>query len=165
MNRRRGIAVLALLGMLDSGYLLLAKLGYIGSLSCTVTRGCDVVNASAYSKFLGIPVAGVGLAGYVVLLAVAIAGLQPRWLDRREPDGVLAGLSGLAVAFTLYLTYAELFILHAVCQWCVISQLVIVVIFVLSLAGLRRGSSTAAAAAGRTGTSAATGIAEDTSNP
>ena len=63
MNRRRAIAILALLGCLDSVYLLLAKFGLIGGLSCTISRGCDMVNSSSYSEFLGIPVAGIGLAG------------------------------------------------------------------------------------------------------
>ena len=159
MNRRRTIAVLALLGVLDSGYLLLAKLGYIGGLSCSISHGCDTVNTSAYSDFFGIPVAGIGVAGYLVLMAIAIAGLQPRWLDRRAPDQALSLISGLAVAFTLYLTYAELFILNAVCQWCVISQVVIVAIFVLSLVGLRGSRAPASGARARSVSAASAGEA------
>lgn len=143
MNRRRAIAVLALLGILDSAYLLLAKLGYIGSLSCTISQGCDMVNASRYSTLMGMPVAGIGLAGYVALLVIAIAGLQPRWLNDPLPDKLLALLSGVAVLFTLYLTYAEIFWLHAICQWCVISQLAIIGIFVLALVGLKATSNNA----------------------
>lgn len=138
MNRRRAIAILALIGALDATYLLLAKLGYIGSLSCSISHGCDVVNTSVYSDFLGMPVAGIGLVGYVTMLVIAVAALQPRWLDDPRPDRLLALLSGVAVVFTLYLTYAEFFWLHAVCQWCVISQIVIIAIFVLALLGVRR---------------------------
>lgn len=147
MNRRRAIAVLALLGILDSVYLLLAKLGYIGSLVCNISHRCDFVNASRYSEFLGMPVAGIGLAGYVTLLVIAIAGIQPRWLNDPRPDKLMALLAGVAVLFTLYLTYAEIFWLHAICQWCVVSQIVIVVIFVLALVGVRafrRGESAGA---------------------
>ncbi len=136
MNRRRAIAVLALLGALDSAYLLLAKLGYIGGLSCTISQGCDLVNTSRYSEFLGVPVAGIGLAGYLALFAVALVGVQPRWVANRRPDVWLSLLSGIALIFTLYLTYAELFILKAICQWCVVSQLVIVGIFVLAAFGV-----------------------------
>ena len=138
MNRRRAIAVLALLGVLDSVYLLLAKLGYIGSLSCTVSHDCDLVNASRYSVFLGMPVSGIGVVGYVALFAIAIVGLQPRWLNDVRPDKLLALLSGVAVLFTLYLTYAEIFWLHAICQWCVISQIVIVAILVLAVVGIMK---------------------------
>jgi uncharacterized membrane protein len=100
-----------------------------------------MVNASSYSEFLGMPVAAIGLAGYVALFAIAMAGVQPRWIGDRLPDRLLALLSGVAVAFTLYLTYAELVILGAICQWCVVSQVVILAIFVLSVLGLRRRES------------------------
>ncbi|HSG82049.1 MAG TPA: vitamin K epoxide reductase family protein [Gemmatimonadota bacterium] len=135
MNRHRAIAVLALLGILDSVYLLLAKLGYIGSLSCTISHGCDVVNMSQYSSFLGVPVAAIGLAGYVVLLAIAIAATLPERQGDPRPDRLLALLSGIGLLFTLYLTYAEVFWLHAICQWCVLSQVVILAIFVLAVIG------------------------------
>jgi uncharacterized membrane protein len=138
VRRRQAIAVLALLGALDAGYLLLAKLGYVESLACTVAHGCDLVNASEYSWFLGLPVAGIGLAGYVVLLVSALAGLQPRWAAEAWPDWALAALSGVAVVFTLYLTYTELFVLRAICQWCVLSQLIILAIFALAVVGVVR---------------------------
>jgi len=138
VNRRRAVAVLALLGALDAAYLLLGKLGYVGSLECSISRGCDMVNASPYSQFLGVPVAGIGLAGYVALFLVAIVSLQPRWLSDKRPDLLLTLLSGIAVAFTVYLTYAEVVILGAICQWCVVSQIIILVIFILSATGVRR---------------------------
>lgn len=138
MNRRRAVAVLALFGALDAAYLLLGKLGYVGSLECSISRGCDMVNASSYSQFLGVPVAGIGLAGYVALFLVAIVSLQPRWLSDKRPDLLLTLLSGIAVAFTVYLTYAEVVILGAICQWCVVSQIIILVIFILSATGVRR---------------------------
>jgi uncharacterized membrane protein len=142
VNRRRAIAILALLGVLDSVYLLLAKLGYIGGLSCTISHSCDMVNSSSYSEFLGIPVSGIGMAGYVSLFVVALGGTQPRWLEDPRPDWLLSLLAGLAVVITLYLTYVELFILRAICQWCVVSQLLIMAIFVLSLIGALKGRST-----------------------
>jgi uncharacterized membrane protein len=139
VNRRRTIAVLALLGGLDSVYLLLAKFGLVGGLSCTISHGCDMVNSSSYSEFLGIPVAGIGLAGYVVLFVLAIIGLQPRWLDDPWPDQLASLFASVGVVFTLYLTYAEIFILGAICQWCVVSQLLIVGILILSLFGALKG--------------------------
>lgn len=139
MNRRRAIAILALLGVLDSVYLLFAKLAYIGGLSCTISHGCDMVNSSSYSEVFGIPVSGIGLAGYLSLFVVALAGTQPRWLEDPRPDWLLSLLAGLAVGFTLYLSYVELFIIRAICQWCVVSQLLILAIFVLALIGALTG--------------------------
>ncbi len=136
MNRRRAIAVLALVGALDAAYLLLAKLGYVGNLACSITQGCDLVNASRYSEFLGLPVAGIGLAGYLALFGVALVGVQPRWVADRRPDVWLSLLSAVALIFTLYLTYAELFILNAICQWCVVSQVIVLAIFLLAVVGV-----------------------------
>ena len=147
MNRRRAIAVVALIGALDSVYLLLAKLGAIGGLSCTVSHGCDVVNASAYSTFLGVPVAAIGLVGYVALMVIALAGLQPGWLGARWPDVAASLFSGVGLLFSLRLTYYELFELNAICQWCVVSQLAILVIFVLAVVGVVRGGPPEPAAA------------------
>ena len=142
MKRRQIVAVLALLGALDATYLLLGKLGVIGGLACTISHGCDRVNASAYSEFLGLPVAGIGLLGYLAIFVIALIGQQPGQVSERWPDQLIAVLSAVAVVFSLYLTYAEIFILQAICQWCVVSQLIILVIFVLAVLGLRRGEST-----------------------
>lgn len=138
MNRRRAIAVLSLIGILDSAYLLLAKVGQIGSLSCTVSHGCDLVNSSSYSMFLGMPVSAIGLAGYVVLLALALVGAHPSRVGARWPDQAMAIVSGLGLLFSLRLTYYELFEIGAICQWCVVSQLAILLIFGLAVAGLVR---------------------------
>jgi uncharacterized membrane protein len=137
VNRRRAIAVLALLGALDATYLLLGKLGITGGYVCSVTGGCELVNTSPYSEFVGIPVAAIGLLGYLIMFIVALAAIQPRWLADRWPDVVLGLLSGVAVPFSLYLTYVELFVLRAVCQWCLVSQVIIIAIFVLAVLGLR----------------------------
>ncbi len=137
MNRRRAITVLALLGALDAAYLLLGKLGVIGVLECSISHGCDMVNASSYSQFLGLPVAGIGLVGYLAIFVIALIGQQPRWAGERWPDTLLTLLSGVAVAFALYLTYAEIVILGAICQWCVVSQVIILVVFVLALLGVK----------------------------
>lgn len=154
MTRRRVIAVLALLGLLDAAYLLLAKLGMIGELSCTISHGCDLVNTSRYSEFLGFPVAGIGVAGYLALLVLAVAGTQPGLQTDRRPDVALSALSGLAVIFTLYLTYFEIVVLGAICQWCVVSQIIILMIFVLSLIGALRGPGASAEGAAGKGATA-----------
>jgi uncharacterized membrane protein len=80
----------------------------------------------------------VGLLGYALLLLLCLAALQPNMVHRREPALLLAALSGIAVLFTIYLTYLELFVIHAICRWCVASGVVIVGIFILSLFDLRR---------------------------
>ena len=120
-----------------SSYLLLQRMGYLGALVCGVSGSCEKVQASRWSEFLGLPVAAWGVAGYLGLFIVAMAGLQGRWAEQAGPSRLLALLSGIGVAFTLYLTYLELFVIHAVCRWCVGSAAIITGVFLVSVAGLK----------------------------
>jgi uncharacterized membrane protein len=137
MIHRMAAALLSLTGLFISTYLYLYKIGKIGSLACG-TGGCETVQWSPWSRVAGIEVSLVGLLGYALLLVVCLAALQPSMVHRREPALLLAVLSGIAVLFTIYLTYLELFVIHAICRWCVASGVVIVGIFILSLFDLRR---------------------------
>ena len=136
MRHRQAIALLALIGLFISLYLSLHRLGIIGTLQCG-TGGCETVQTSSYAVFLGVPVAFYGVAGYVALLVVSLVGLQPAWLSRREPIVLLAAMSALGLAFTIYLTYLELFVIHAICRWCVASAVVIALITGVALHGMR----------------------------
>ncbi len=138
MRHRMVVATLALVGVLLSTYLTLYHYGLAGSLVCGASESCEKVQASRYAMFLGVPVAVLGLGGYLVLFALALAGLEGRFAAGAQITRLLALISGLGVAFTAYLTYLELFRIHAVCRWCVGSAVVIAAIFVVSLAGMRR---------------------------
>ncbi|HEU4698339.1 MAG TPA: vitamin K epoxide reductase family protein [Gemmatimonadales bacterium] len=137
MIHRMGAAVLSLAGIFVATYLWLFKLGKIGTIACG-TGGCETVQLSRYSAFLGVDVALIGIVGYVVMLAVCLVGLQPAWADRREPAALLALLAGASVLFAVYLTYLELFVIHAICRWCVASAVIVVGLLVLALLDLRR---------------------------
>jgi uncharacterized membrane protein len=137
MIYRMGAALASLLGLFVSAYLYLYKIGRIGTLACG-TGGCETVQASEWSRFAGVDVALIGLVGYALLFAVALAALRPALAERQWPAGLLAGLAGIGVLFTAYLTYLELFVIHAICRWCVGSALIIVTVFVLGLLELRR---------------------------
>ncbi len=150
--RRQVIAVLALLGALDSTYLLLHKLGYIGSLACTGgSAGCNAVNTSIYSSVLGVPVAGIGLAGYLVIFALAVFSAQPGRENDRRFDGLLAILAGAGAAFSLYLTYVSLFRIGTACPWCLVSLALIMSVFGIGLWGaLERSNMPTAGRVNRT---------------
>lgn len=132
MMYRMSAAVLSLLGVFVSAYLYLYKIGRIGTLACGA-GGCETVQQSPWSRFAGIEVSLIGLLGYAGLLLVSLAALQPGPASRRWPTTLLLWLAGLGVAFTAYLTYLELFVIHAICRWCVGSAVIIVAIFVLAL--------------------------------
>jgi len=140
MRHRMAAAALSLVGLLVSTYLLLYKLRIVGSIKCVGSGGCERVNTSSWSSFLGVPVAAYGVAGYVVLLGVAMYGLGGGQVERPGATRWLAALSGLGVLFSLYLLALELFVIHAVCLWCSVSGVTILAIFVVTAAALRGAS-------------------------
>lgn len=136
MTKRMIVGLLALVGVFVSVYLTAYKLGYIGELNCAV-GSCETVNTSRWATFLGLPVAAWGLGFYVVVFAVAMLSVQERYEDSRPMSVVLAGLTGWGVLFSGWLTYLELFVIHAICIWCVTSAIIVLVMFAVSLADLR----------------------------
>ena len=138
-----GIALLSLIGLFIALYLYLYKIGQIGTLACG-TGSCETVQLSPQSRFLGVDVALIGLLGYAVLFGLGLLALRPRFAGPAWPSRLLAVLSGIAVLFTVYLTGLELFVIHAICRYCVASAVVIVIVFLLAVRDLRRSASVAA---------------------
>ncbi len=140
MIRRMILALLALGGGVISLYLTLYKFGLVGSVACGGSAGCEVVQTSPYALFLGIPVPLWGLGGYALLFALAFATVQWPHLAARL-DRWMVGLSSLALLFSLYLTALELFVIHAICRWCVASQVIVLLYWAISLSLVRNGLS------------------------
>ena len=88
---------------------------------------CDIVNRSEYSSVAGVPVALIGILGYVALLAFATF-----YRDKAETPGILLVGSVVGLAFALYLTYVEKYVLSVWCILCLSSFAVILTITVLS---------------------------------
>jgi len=122
--------VLSGLGIYISGYLVTKRFTG-GSLACTRWAQCDVVNNSVYSQFYGVPVSVIGLGGYVLLLALALAALC--MAGRRQSHilllSFLLALGG--VGFSVYLTYLEIYVIEALCAWCVASAVVIMLLAIV----------------------------------
>ena len=137
MKYRMAAALLSLVGVLLATYLYLYKIGVLGTMVCG-TGACELVQTSRWSRFLGIEVSLIGLVGYIGMLGVSLAGLQPVNLERRWPDRSLVFLAGGGVLFSAYLTYIELFVLDAICRWCVVSAVLVTLIFIAGLLGSRR---------------------------
>jgi uncharacterized membrane protein len=136
MRHRQAIAALALVGWFLALYLWLYQLGVGGPLKCG-TGGCEIVQTSRWAAFLGIPVAFYGVVGYAAILTAALVALQPAWLGRRSPILLLAALATGGVLFTGWLTYLELFVIHAICRWCVTSAVIMAAIWIVALHALR----------------------------
>ena len=135
---------LTIVGLGISGYLSWAHLTYT-PIICTADLSCDTVNRSAYAYFpptWGIPVSYLGLASYLALFGLGL------WRLRAARQMALSGTGGsllsrldltlfigtlLGLIFSAYLTAMELFVIHAVCWWCVGSATIITLLFAISV--------------------------------
>lgn len=130
------VAMLALAGIFVALYLLLYKMGIIGELTCSV-GSCETVNTSKWATFLGLPVAAWGVAWYVGTFVLALVSTDARFSDSSVISSVLLGNAAIGWIFSLYLTWLELFRIHAICQWCVISAIIVTIIFFICVADYR----------------------------
>lgn len=122
-------ALLCLLGLAVAGYLTYVHYEDISPV-CT-TGGCEKVQSSSYSELAGIPVALLGLVGY---LAIALSLLLRGDLGR----AATAALTIAGFGFSAYLTYLELFVIDAICQWCVASAVLMTALLVVAVMRLLR---------------------------
>lgn len=136
----RLIQLLAVPGMLLAFYLLLYHNGKLIDV-CTANGWDDCGKVSGpdapYSAIGPIPVALVGLLGYGSLFLLA---WLKDWLGLVEdylPE-LLVGLTGIAFLFTLGLTALEIFVIHAICRYCVVSAVIITIMFGLALHNMRQ---------------------------
>jgi vitamin-K-epoxide reductase (warfarin-sensitive) len=124
------IALLALAGMFVSSISLYHHFSKSKTSFCDIGQSfnCDLVNRSQYSVFHGIPVALLGILGYLLILSLATV-----YREKAETPFILAGVTLAGLGFALYLTYIEAFVLHAWCILCLSSLTLITVAGVLSL--------------------------------
>jgi len=130
------VAALSLAGIFVALYLLLYKLGLIGALSCSV-GSCETVNSSRWATFLGLPVAGWGVAWYVGMFVLALVSTGEKFAQSSLISLILLLVAATGLVFSLYLTYIELFRIHAICQWCVVSAILVTIIFLVSVSEYR----------------------------
>lgn len=136
-KNRMMVALLSLLGFLVALYMLSYALGFAGPLVCKI-GDCEAVQSSPYSRIGPMPVAAFGVLGYLALIVVSFLGLQPSLAKSRKVPLILLVGGVLGVAFSAYLTYLEAFVIHAWCQWCVGSAIIMVLAFLACLPEMRR---------------------------
>ncbi len=124
------IAVLSFAGVVDSGIALQRHYAKTSTQFCDFSQrfSCDVVNRSEFSSVVGIPVAGIGVAGYGFLLLLATL-----WKRRSETPTRLLAASLVGLAFALYLTYIEAYKLETWCILCIVSLALITFISILAI--------------------------------
>jgi uncharacterized membrane protein len=124
------IALLALAGILTSSLSLYHHFSKSKTSFCDIGQSfnCDLVNRSQYSMFHGIPVAMLGILGYLLILSLATV-----YREKAETPFILAGVTLGGLGFALYLTYLEAFVLHAWCVLCLSSLALMMSAAALSL--------------------------------
>ena len=98
---------------------------------------CEKVQTSSYSEFMGIAIAWYGLAMYLVIFALLVV----REIRPASEDVISVALFGITLAGTLYvayLTYLEIWVIEAICQWCVTFAIITVLLFIVSVIRLWR---------------------------
>lgn len=136
-RNRMAVAILALVGFLVAGYMLAYALGWTGPVICGV-GDCEAVQSSEYARIGPVPVALFGVLGYLALLVVSMTGIQPAGVRSRIIPRLLIAGGLLGLGFSIYLTYLEAFVIHAWCQWCVASAIVMALAFLAILPEFRR---------------------------
>ena len=129
------LLALTLIGLGVASYLTYVHYAGIKP-ACTAGESCTKVQTSQYSKLAGVPVALIGLIGYVTILASLLA---PENETSRFATVVL---TVVGFGFSAYLTGRELFSIHAICEWCVSSAVIMTLLMCLSIWRFLRGDVT-----------------------
>jgi uncharacterized membrane protein len=127
-DRRLRVAALvtALLGVCVAAYLTYVHYAGLQPFCAGGGHGCERVQSSSYASLGGMPVAVLGLTGYLAIIVALVVPGEPARL-------VAAALAVSGFGFSAYLTYLELFVIHAICQWCVASAILLTLIAVLAV--------------------------------
>jgi uncharacterized membrane protein len=127
-DRRLRLAARAIVvvGVAVAAYLTYVHYAGLQPFCAGGSGGCERVQSSSYAKLAGVPVAVLGLAGYVAIaVALSAAG------ERAQLAAAALAVTGFGVS--AYLTYLELFVIHAICQWCVASAVLVTMLAVLTV--------------------------------
>jgi len=128
-SRLRTVAIaISVVGIAIAGYLTYVHYAGISPV-CEIAHGCEKVQTSEWSKVAGVPVALLGLLGYVGILAALL-------VPGETAMTAAAGLAVVGAGFSAYLTYREVFTIEAICIWCVASAILMLILAVLTVARL-----------------------------
>jgi uncharacterized membrane protein len=132
---KNAITTLALIGLIDAIYLTWIKAANQVAI-CGGIGDCELVNSSLYSELFGLPIALYGAGAYLAILLLNVLEDRSDFLQENGPMLVF-GLSLAGVLYSAYLTYIELYVLKAVCPYCVLSAVVLLGLLIVSGMRLR----------------------------
>lgn len=137
---RYAIAIIAFIGLGMASYLTYVH--YSGELVLCTSDACETVQTSAYSKLAGVPVALLGLIGYLLILSSVLIA------EREQTRLATLCLTAVGFGFSLYLTGREVFSIHAICEWCVSSAGLMTLLMLLAVWRFLSGGEDAHSGAG-----------------
>jgi uncharacterized membrane protein len=134
------ILIVSTLGLLDAAYLTYVHYYGLGALACIGSQhghsSCATVQSSPWAKVGGVSVALLGLLGYIGLFASYFVSAR---VNGELGRGAGFGIALIGFGFSMYLTYRELFTIHAICEWCVGSAVCMTILVVLTAIRFLRG--------------------------
>ncbi|HYR86629.1 MAG TPA: vitamin K epoxide reductase family protein [Terriglobia bacterium] len=130
------IAVIAFIGMIDALYLSLKR--NAGPIPCHITKGCNDVLTSKYSALAGVPISWFGLAFYFAVFSLAVFVSFEAGKPEGRPLRWIYTISGLALVISGLLVGVQAFILKAFCEYCLLSAVLVLTIFLLAPQPFRR---------------------------
>ena len=135
--------ILAGIGFVDSLYLTYVKLSNSYAI-CGPIGDCESVNTSKYAEIAGIPIALLGAGTYLVIILLLLMENRGDYWAEYGPIMVF-GISLAGVLYSAYLTYVEIYVLRAICPYCVVSAVVLVLLLALATTRLVRDPGTQSA--------------------
>ena len=130
----RILLIVSLVGVIDTAYLTADH--YLGAgVKCLILEGCEVVLTSTYSVIMGVPLALLGLIFYIAIFT--LVNLIDIYGDKLLPK-IMAGAGTIGFVASLYFLYLQVFVIRALCIYCLTSLASSTAIFILSIMVYRR---------------------------
>jgi uncharacterized membrane protein len=131
--------ILAVIGLIDSIYLSWEKIFHV-EVFCGGSGDCQTVANSPYSEIAGIPIAFLGVGVYIVIIALLYLEGRGTFWQQNSPL-IIFGLTLAGTIYSIYLTYLEIAVIYAICPYCVISAVVMTLLFIVAIIRLFRDSA------------------------
>ena len=125
------IIILALAGMAVDALLTYNKITY-SRIGCPAGGGCDIVTGSIYSEVLGIPVSLLGMGAFIFFIILALLALNGKFSEKNAFQLIIA-VSAIGLVIAAWFVYVMVYLLDAICPWCVLSHTILLAIFAISI--------------------------------
>ena len=123
--------ILAGIGLVDSIYLTWVDLTHTTAF-CGGSGNCETVANSPYSEIAGIPIALLGMLGYLAIIGLLFLETRNGFFGKYSPV-LIFGITLAGTIYSAFLTYLEIAVIHAICPYCVVSAIVMTLLFIISI--------------------------------